>query len=419
MSEWKECKLGDIAIITDCEHKTAPLVDSSEFISVRTSNIQNGKIDFENSNRVSIEVYDEWTKRLKPQYGDIVLAREAPVGEVGWIAKNRKVCLGQRTVLIRTNDPSINSKYLLYYLVTEDVKNDLINRSTGSVVEHLNVKDIRNFDLKIHDLLKEQCSIAALLSSLDDKIDLLHRQNTTLEAMAETLFRQWFVAPLKKAEFEGTIADGFKNEKFGLWIKETIGGDWGKENPEGDFTKAVKCIRGTDIADLNVGIPKKTPLRFVKEKKFENIEPKEGDLILEISGGTETQSTGRTTYINTDIKLLFNYPLVFSNFCRMLRVKKPEYSFFVYSYLQYLYSQDEYFNLENGSSGIKNLDYKALLFELDYPMPTEDKVIDFHKEVKILFKKINQNKTQIRTLTTLRDTLLPKLMNGEVSLKCK
>ena len=179
MSEWKECKLGDIAIITDCEHKTAPLVDSSEFISVRTSNIQNGKIDFENSNRVSSEVYEEWTKRLKPNVGDIVLAREAPVGEVGWIPEGKKVCLGQRTVLIRITDKSINPKYLLYYLVNDEVKNDLINRSTGSVVEHLNVKDIKNFDIRIHDLLEEQVVIANIVTSLDDKIDLLHRQNAT------------------------------------------------------------------------------------------------------------------------------------------------------------------------------------------------------------------------------------------------
>jgi type I restriction enzyme, S subunit len=98
----------------------------------------------------------------------------------------------------------------------------------------------------------------------------------------------------------------------------------------------------------------------------------------------------------------------------LLRIKKSEFSFFVYCYLQYLYKQDEFFNLENGTSGIKNLDYKTLIFELEFPMPNEELVIKFNEQVKSLFKKINQNKTQIRTLTTLRDTLLPKLMSGEV-----
>lgn len=170
MSEWKEYKLGEIATIVDCEHKTAPLVPVSEYISVRTSNISSGKIDFDKSNRVSKETYDEWTKRLVPNEGDIVLAREAPVGEVGWISKNKKVCLGQRTVLIRTTKlDSVVPKYLLYYLVNCDTKYQLTSRSTGSVVEHLNVKDIKNFDLKIPNSLLIQKSIAEHLPALMTK----------------------------------------------------------------------------------------------------------------------------------------------------------------------------------------------------------------------------------------------------------
>jgi type I restriction enzyme S subunit len=265
--------------------------------------------------------------------------------------------------------------------------------------------------------LPEQHAIATILSSLDDKIDLLHRQNATLEAMAEAVFRQWFVVPINKIEVEGGLIDGFSKCTFEKWINGTVGGEWGKETLEDEFTSAVNCIRGTDLANLNTGLPYRTPLRFVKPKKFESIEPKEGDIILEISGGTETQSTGRVCYINDDVKRLFDYPLVFSNFCRLLRVKKPEYSYFVYCYLQYLYNQDEFFNLENGSSGIKNLDYKALLFELEYPMPDDTLAVAFHGRVVPFFKKINQNKSQIRTLTTLRDTLLPKLMSGEVRVK--
>jgi type I restriction enzyme, S subunit len=87
----------------------------------------------------------------------------------------------------------------------------------------------------------------------------------------------------------------------------------------------------------------------------------------------------------------------------------------LYLYLQYLYKQDEYFNLENGSSGIKNLDYKFLLFELKYLLPkNEADILALNDEVKIYFEKINKNKHQIRTLAQLRDTLLPKLMSGEV-----
>jgi type I restriction enzyme S subunit len=204
--------------------------------------------------------------------------------------------------------------------------------------------------------------------------------------------------------------------KLGDFVIETVGGEWGKENPEGDFTKAVQCIRGTDIADLNVGLASKTPIRFVKESKFEKIESRNGDIIMEISGGTENQSTGRVAYVNEDVKTLFQYPIVFSNFCRLLRVDE-KYSYFLYCYLRYLYDQDEYFNLENGSSGIKNLDYKALLYDLTYPMPKDKRLIfEFNDNVSLYFKKINRNKQQIQTLIQTRDGLLPRVMNKEISM---
>jgi type I restriction enzyme S subunit len=191
--------------------------------------------------------------------------------------------------------------------------NYLDSHKSGTSQPYITLGTLREFPILVPKIFEEQKAIISVLSSLDDKIDLLHRQNTTLEAMAETLFRQWFVEPIKKVE-EGLNVEGFKNGKFSLWIRDTIGGEWGKENLEGEYTKLVNCIGGTDVADLNVGLPNRTPLRFVKEKKFENIEPQEGDLILEISGGTESQSTGRTTYINGDVKTLFAYALVFFKF---------------------------------------------------------------------------------------------------------
>ena len=86
-------------------------------------------------------------------------------------------------------------------------------------------------------------------------------------------------------------------------------------------------------------------------------------------------------------------------------------------YTLYLYKNDEFFALENGTSGIKNLNYKYLITEQLYQMPSMERVYEFHHNVSDLFKKINTNKIQTQTLQSLRDTLLPKLINGEVRLK--
>lgn len=409
MSEWKEYRFSDFAnvnssvkipkdqLVSFVEMKD--LTDGQRFCKPSQERILSGGSRFEN--------------------GDTLFARITPCLENGKICQvkglKNGIGFGSTEFHVLRGRATVSDSDFVYYLCRwSDVRDHAEKNFDGtSGRQRVPKQAFDDLYLKLPEL-PEQKSIASILSSLDDKIDLLHRQNATLEKMAETLFRQWFVEPIKKIENEGYKDNNFSNAKFDKWIKETVGGEWGKESLVGDFNKEVYCIRGTDIADLNTGLPERTPIRFIKQAKFNSIEPYEGDLILEISGGTESQSTGRVCYINQDIKNLFKHPLVFSNFCRMIRVKKLEYSFFLYCYIQYLYNQDEFFNLENGSSGIKNLDYKALLFELDYPMPKEKLVLDFHKQVEPLFKKVNQNKTQIHTLTALRDTLLPKLMSGEV-----
>ena len=120
-------KLDEIANVVDCEHKTAPKIETSEFYSIRTPDIKNGRLLYEQANRVTEETYELWTRRAVPEEGDIILAREAPVGEVGWIDKDHKICLGQRTVLIKVHSPNIDKKYLLYSFVSPKFKQYFVN----------------------------------------------------------------------------------------------------------------------------------------------------------------------------------------------------------------------------------------------------------------------------------------------------
>ena len=411
MSEWKEYKFSDIAEVigggtpdtfnVSYWNGDIPWLTPKDLTGYSKIYISKGE------RNITSDGLKNSSAKLLPK-DTVLLTTRAPIGYVA-IAEN-EIATNQGFKNFVLKKDYADCKFVYYWL-----KNNidyLRSIGTGTTFAEISGSVVKEIKILLPPL-SEQKSIASILSSLDDKIDLLHRQNATLEKMAETLFRQWFVER-RPEPVEGKAKEEWEEETFEKWIHETVGGDWGKESIKGDFTKAVCCLRGTDIADLNNGLPNKTPIRFIKENKYQSICPNDGDLIIEVSGGTENQSTGRICYINNQVKTLFNYPLVFSNFCRMIRIKKPEYSFFVYCYIQYLYNQDEFFNLENGSSGIKNLDYKTLLFDLKYKMPDEDSVIKFHNHVKSLFQKVNQNKIQIRTLSTLRDTLLPKLMSGEV-----
>lgn len=379
MNEWKEYKLGEVVAFGN--GKVRPAIKGE--IPVYGGN---GILDY-----CSTHNYLDET---------VIIGRVgAYCGSVYY--ENKPIWVSDNALAAKPKN-GYNAKFLYYYLTNLRLNEFAEGSSHPLVTQTL----LNSIDVRITNNIEEQKRIAGILSSLDDKIDLLTRQNRTLEAMAETLFRHHFIDNPKI---------DWKEKCLGDFILETVGGEWGKEIFETDFTKAVQCIRGTDIADLNIGLANKTPIRFIKTDKFNKIEPQEGDLILEISGGTENQSTGRVTYINNNVKALFSYPLIFSNFCRLLRIKNKDYSYYLYCYIQYLYNQDEFFNLENGSSGIKNLDYKSLLFNLKYTMPSNDnEIISFGKTVEIYFEKINKNKLQIRNLTKLRDTLLPKLMNNDI-----
>jgi type I restriction enzyme S subunit len=416
MSEWKETTLADLCTDISYGYTESAKQEKVGPKFLRITDIASGRLEWDKVPYCPINESDFEKYKLLP--GDIVIARTGATTGANYTIKEsdpKDVVFASYLIRYKIN-PQIAYPYYIGQLLKSPNWSDYVDAiAGGSAQPGANAKQLGSFDI-ILPPLPEQKAIASILSCLDDKIDLLHRQNATLEKMAETLFRQWFVER-RPEPVEGEAKEEWEEETFEKWIHETVGGDWGKESIKGDFTKAVCCLRGTDIADLNNGLPNKTPIRFIKENKYQSICPNDGDLIIEVSGGTENQSTGRICYINNQVKTLFNYPLVFSNFCRMIRIKKPEYSFFVYCYIQYLYNQDEFFNLENGSSGIKNLDYKTLLFDLKYKMPDEDSVIKFHNHVKSLFQKVNQNKIQIRTLSTLRDTLLPKLMSGEVTVQ--
>jgi len=185
--------LEDICVaIVDCEHKTAPKALQGH-PSVRTTDIRNGRIDFEGAGRVSEETYAAWTRRRRPCPGDLILAREAPVGEVGLIPEGVYPVLGQRTVLISPDRGKVVPQYLHYLLLSPPLRHELETRSSGSTVPHLNMADIRALELPQLPTLRVQARLARALGALDDNIENNRKMAATLEEMARALYRSWFV----------------------------------------------------------------------------------------------------------------------------------------------------------------------------------------------------------------------------------
>ncbi len=187
-------------LIVDCEHKTAPIQETG-YPSIRTPNIGKGELILENVNRVSYETYIQWTRRAIPKAGDLILAREAPAGNIAVIPDNIEVCLGQRTVLLRPKKERLISKYLAYLILSKEVQEILLSHSTGATVQHINMKDIRAF--KIYNLsdLKEQISVVQKLDALKaetKKLEAIYQQKINdLEELKKSVLQKAFSGELK------------------------------------------------------------------------------------------------------------------------------------------------------------------------------------------------------------------------------
>ena len=190
-------------LIVDCEHKTAPTQETG-YPSIRTPNIGKGELILDNVNRVSYETYLEWTKRAVPKAGDLILAREAPAGNIAIIPENIEVCLGQRTVLLRPKNEKLISKYLAYLILSKEVQEILLSYSTGATVQHINMKDIRAF--KIYNLsdLKEQISVVQKLDALKSetkKLEAVYQKKIAdLEELKKSILQKVFAGELRGGE---------------------------------------------------------------------------------------------------------------------------------------------------------------------------------------------------------------------------
>lgn len=180
--------------IVDCEHKTAPKsADGTGYPLIRTSDIGRGRLDLTEAHRVDAAAYEEWTRRAIPQPGDLVLAREAPVGNVAIVMPDTEPVLGQRTVLIRPNEELVDARYLTYRLLCSDLQYWMNAVANGATVPHLNVEDIRALPVPSLPPLASQQVIGATLSAFDDLIENNQHQIGILEEMMRLLYREWFM----------------------------------------------------------------------------------------------------------------------------------------------------------------------------------------------------------------------------------
>lgn len=345
--------------------------------------------------------------------GDTIMARITPCLENGKTAQvsilnDGEVGFGSTEYIVFRAKEGIADKDYLYYLVcSPKVREPAIKSMVGSSGrQRVQTDVVKNLEIDVPPLV-EQEKIGSFLKALDNKIALNDRINKNLEQQAQAIFKEWFIDNPENNEWStGTFSE---------LIKSTLNGDWGKEALTGNNTEKVYCIRGADIPEVKAGNKGKMPTRYILPKNFAAKQLAAGDIVVEISGGSPTQSTGRCTAITQSLLDRYDSGMVCTNFCKAMKPKEG-YSLFIYYYWQYLYGKGVFFSYENGTTGIKNLDFSGFIETETILIPPVDKVIAFDDYCKSIFNQIFANGKQNEHLAVLRDTLLPKLMSGELDV---
>jgi type I restriction enzyme S subunit len=215
-------------LAVDCVNKTAPTVDyETDYKMIRTTNVKNGFIDLDEVRYVTEDVFNKWTRRSKPQYGDVILTREAPVGEVGRFTSNDdKVFLGQRLFHYRPNPDKLDWNFLAYVLQSPPVQGRFKGMGFGATVDHVRVGDAESLPVPCPPL-GVQRSIGSTLSAYDDLIENNRRRIQLLEQAARLLYKEWFVhlrfPGHEHVKIKGGVPDGWE-KKTAFEVMEVLSG---------------------------------------------------------------------------------------------------------------------------------------------------------------------------------------------------
>ncbi len=194
---WEAKPIDNIcANIVDCVNKTAPIVEyETPYKMIRTTNVRNHKVDISSVRYVEKETFDKWNRRLTPKRGDVILTREAPVGEVGILESDDSVFLGQRLMLYRVNLELTTPEYLLYFLMSDNLKMQYEQMSSGSTVKHLSVPQCSKWSIYLPPL-ELQLKFSEFYKMIHANLELMRISYNK----ADTLFKS-----LQNQAFSGTL----------------------------------------------------------------------------------------------------------------------------------------------------------------------------------------------------------------------
>lgn len=394
---WPMKPLSELCMLAvDCVNKTAPVVNEpTPYKMIRTTNVKRGFIDTETVRYVTEATYEQWTRRSRPQYGDVVLTREAPVGEVGRCTfdESQQIFLGQRLFQYRPDPVLLDWNYLAYVLQSPLVQNKLHGISFGATVPHIKVGDAEHLEIPCPPI-QEQRAIGNALAAYDDLIETNRRRIALLEESARLLYREWFVY------FR------FPGYELAL-VKDGLPEGWAKV-PLGDLAFIImgQSPESKYYNRVGEGLPFHQGVsgfgdHFVSLKTYTTQTTRiaeAGDILCSVRA-----PVGRLNLTSDKIAI--------GRGLSAMRSRNNQQSLLLYQ-LKALFVEEDMI----GGGAIFASVTKKELFAQQLLQPDIETATEFDRQAGEIIAQLETLEKQNRLLAQARDELLPKLMSGEIQV---
>lgn len=415
-NEWTTKRLDELcAQIFDCPHSTPKWTDHGVLV-LRSHNIRGGRLNLREQSFTDEETFEERSRRAKVGAGDLVITREAPMGEVCMVPENLRCCLGQRMVMLRADPRKCDGRFLLYSLQSPAVQHEIgTNEGTGSTVSNLRIPFLKALKIKCPPLA-EQKRIAGILGALDDKIELNRKMNETLEQMARALFKSWFVDfdPVH-ANAAGRQPAGMDRATADLFPDSFVDSELGK------IPKGWRVGTLDELVELRIeriaATPAKDGMRYLA---LENMPSRSLD-VSQFQPGSAVNSS-IIKFLEGDILLGAMRPYFhkvglafFDGITRSTTmVLSPKKCFLRHFALLHVFS-DELIRYATTASIGTTMPYVKWdsLAKYQIIIPGEELLTCFDEQVSKLVIMIGNNGNESRLLAEIRDALIPQLLFGE------
>ena len=416
-------------IKTECFVNTGvPVLNGGNLTTIRMNDDSFNFVTKEKANSLSKSI---------ARRGDIVVTHRGTLGQLSYIPEDsqyEEYLISQSQFRVTLNTDLVDPIYFAYYFHSPEGQKRLLSFANYVGVPALAsaTTNFRNLEFPLISLV-EQKEIVNKILCIENKI----RNNTSicsdLESMAKLLYDYWFMQfdfpdengrPYKSSggkmvwndELKREIPEGWEVQPLSHFIAYSKNGDWGNEKSKKTSDICVNCFRGADFASITNDYHMTAPVRYISAKNKDRLLA-DGDLVTEISGGSPTQATGRIGYINKGFLDRSENDMTCSNFCKAFTPYDKSYQYWLYQTWKFLYDIGAMLNYESKTTGIKNLMFDEFVTWNKVPEPNRELALLYQKESDLYYGKIQSLLIENQELASLRDFVLPMLMNGQIKIE--